>query len=114
MGLIDIRRGGIVMKKIAYITGSLTALPSLAMAQYWGGGPCDFGMHRYFGYGGGIIMWVLTIVVLGFLVFFGIRMFKSQSGAGAAREDPLTILKTRYAKGEITREQYESMKKDIL
>jgi uncharacterized membrane protein len=28
-------------------------------------------------------------------------------------EDPLEILKHRYAKGEITREQYEEMKKDL-
>ncbi|MBN2159599.1 MAG: SHOCT domain-containing protein [Spirochaetes bacterium] len=69
-------------------------------------------MHRYFGYGG-IIMWVLTIAVLGLLVFFGVRLYKNQLGFGAAGNDPLDVLKTRYANGEITREQFESMKKDI-
>jgi putative membrane protein len=102
------------MKKIAYITGFLTALPAFAMAYPWSGGPCGFGMHGYFGYGGGIVMWVLTIAVLAFLVFSGIKMFRNQAGANAAGDDPLKVLKTRYAKGEITKEQFESMKKDIV
>jgi len=101
------------MKKIAYATASLTMMPAFAMAYSWNGGPCDFGMHGYSGYGGGIVMWILTIAVLGFLVFFGIRMYKNQQGAGVAGDDPMKVLKTRYAKGEITREEFESMKKDI-
>jgi len=28
-------------------------------------------------------------------------------------DDPLTILKTRYVKGEITKEEFEAMKKDL-
>jgi putative membrane protein len=30
-----------------------------------------------------------------------------------SHEDPLTVLKTRYAKGEITKKEYDDMKKDI-
>ena len=30
-----------------------------------------------------------------------------------AAEDPLTILKRRYARGELTREQFEQMKRDL-
>ncbi len=28
-------------------------------------------------------------------------------------DDPITILKTRYAKGEITKEEFEEMKKNL-
>ena len=41
---------------------------------------------------------------------------KSKVGKGEIieeKEDPLTILKLRYAKGEITREEYEEMKKTL-
>jgi len=31
----------------------------------------------------------------------------------AARETPVDILQTRYAKGEITKEQFEEMKRDL-
>lgn len=32
---------------------------------------------------------------------------------GTSQVDSLNILKTRYAKGEITKEQYDQMKKDL-
>jgi len=105
------------MKKTAFLTGTFIALPLIAMAQGLGGGPCGYGfgpgMHGYFGYGGGIVMWILTITVVAFLVFAGIRMFKDRKDSGAAADDPLKVLKARYARGEITREQFDSMKKDI-
>jgi uncharacterized membrane protein len=40
------------------------------------------------------------------------RVTRQQGGAGRV-VDPNTILKARYARGEITKEQYEQMKKDI-
>ncbi len=65
---------------------------------------------------------VLMIVVL-FLVFGPNGPFAHFAGRsrgdGASRaerpadESPLDILKRRYARGEITREQFEQMRRDI-
>jgi putative membrane protein len=38
---------------------------------------------------------------------------KSGESKGRLNETPLDILKKRYAKGDITKEEFESLKKDI-
>jgi putative membrane protein len=38
---------------------------------------------------------------------------KSSESRGQPNETPLDILKKRYAKGDITKEEFESLKKDI-
>lgn len=62
-------------------------------------------MHGF----GGIFMllfWVLLIVIVVYLVKRGL----SDSGGGESAED---ILKKRYARGEISKEEFDRMKKDI-
>jgi putative membrane protein len=64
------------------------------------------------GFGGGIFMilfWVL--VVLGIVYLFKLLM-----GGSKNRREPesaLDILKKRYAKGEVSKEEFKEMKKDI-
>jgi len=62
-----------------------------------------------------MMIFILLIVV--FCVFF---IFRGRRPGGCwsrrddeRRETPLEILKRRYAKGEITREDFERMKRDI-
>ena len=60
--------------------------------------------------GGGLLMllfWILVIVSVVVLV----RWVAGSSSGGDHRA--LAILKERYAKGEITKEQFEQMKRDI-
>lgn len=57
------------------------------------------------------IVFVGIIILIVFLVR-GLSSSKSQ-GLPPPKEEPLEILKKRYAKGEITKEQYQQMKKDI-
>jgi putative membrane protein len=54
------------------------------------------------------LFWIL--VILGIVV-----LVKWLAGDGAARTEKraLDILKERYAKGELTREQFEQMKRDV-
>ena len=44
---------------------------------------------------------------------FGWRPQFNQTGPAETSQTPLEILKARYVRGEITREQYEAMKADI-
>lgn len=59
-------------------------------------------------------MWLLFIlIILALVVYFAVRF-----GAGSFRrplsDDPLEILKRRYAKGEITKEDFDRMRKELL
>ena len=47
------------------------------------------------------------------LVIYGIVMLVKRSPTSAGKNTALDILKERYAKGEITKEQFEGMKKDL-
>jgi len=62
----------------------------------------------------GAYMWIFWLVVL-LVVLFIIRLvIKGGTGQQDTRlETPLEILKKRYARGEIDKEEYESMKNDL-
>lgn len=53
-----------------------------------------------------ILLWVLVIV----LVFFLVKKSLSATGGQETAEE---ILKKRYARGEISKDEFEHMKKDI-
>ena len=58
------------------------------------------------------LFWVLVIADVGLLILSFIRRPITGLGTGANGSRALEILKERYAKGEITREQYEEMRRD--
>ncbi len=73
-----------------------------------------------FGYGGmmfgGLLMLLLTALVIVGVIWLVVTLARgSQTVAGpsATGPRPLEILKERYAKGEITKEQYEAMRRDL-
>ena len=76
----------------------------------WGMGCCG-------GWGGlgmilAVIFWGVVLYGL-FLLFRSFAASRSPDAAGSSRRDALDILKERYARGEITREEYLDMKKDL-
>lgn len=81
---------------------------------------CGFGNWRMgygghmmdYGYGGGI-MWIIFLIVIGILVYFIVQSSKSKGPDGSSKETPMEILRKRYAKGEITKREFDRMKKDI-
>lgn len=69
-------------------------------------------MMGYDGWGWGIMMLFWTaLFVVG--VIFAIRLLKNDTPADGHKVDPLDIIKERYAKGEITKEQFSQLKKDL-
>ena len=69
-------------------------------------------MYEWHGFGGGImwIFWILLIVG----VLWALRIASGrQGGAAENQKTALEILKERYAKGEIEREEFEQKRKDL-
>lgn len=99
---------------IAGLLGTVGA-PMLAWAQErpyeYGWGHPMWGMWGAWGIGMGLMMlvfWGLIIVAL----VLGIRWLVTQ-GREPRSDSALDILRQRYARGEITKEQFEAMKRDL-
>lgn len=73
----------------------------------WGWGP-GFGFFHMFVM---LLFWVLIIVG----VVLVVRWFVDQGGQKGTQseETALEVLKKRYARGEIDKEKYEAMKRDL-
>ncbi len=75
------------------------------MMNYYNSGYYDLSPFHFFGMIFMILFWCFIIYSLVYF-FRGIpNHHKTQ--------DPINILKERYAKGEITKEEFDSMKKDL-
>lgn len=89
----------------------LIALIAVVILLFSGSGMMGFGLG--FGMGIGAIIMVLF---WGAIIWLVISLIKN-AGTKKPEETPesaLTILKKRYAKGEITKEQYLEMEKELM
>ncbi len=73
--------------------------------MHWG----HYGWGMGFGWLYMIIFWIAMIVAI---FYFARTAFKT-SDCMMQHESPLDILKRRYAKGELTREEFERAKEDL-
>jgi len=58
------------------------------------------------------IFWIIVIVGLVFLIKWIVQ--QNKPGESKSEENSLEILKKRYAKGEINKDEFEQKKKDLL
>lgn len=70
-----------------------------------------FGSGNMMGWFGGGIMMIIFWALFIALIVWAVREFGGRNVQSSSRA--LDILKERYAKGEINREEFESKKKDI-
>ncbi len=99
---------------LVWVAGVLSGVgaPMTAWAQQR---PYDWGMHDMWGpWGSGmmlmmLVFWGLIIVAL----VLGIRWLISQ-GKEPRSDSALEALRQRYAKGEISNEKFEAMKRDLV
>ncbi len=98
---------------LVWVAGVLSGVgaPMTAWAQQR---PYDWGMHYMWGTGGigmmlmMLLFWGLIIVAL----VLGVRWLISQ-GKEPRSDSALEALRQRYAKGEISNEKFEAMKRDL-
>ncbi len=66
-------------------------------------------------WGWGLFMVFFLLVFLAIVTIVVIRLLRGIDRAGyhSRNDEPLNIAKERYAKGEITKEQFEQLKKDL-
>lgn len=77
------------------------------------GGMGSFGLGTMGGFG-----WIIPLLFLGLVIWGIVKIANNNKEGNDSRptgtvESPLDILKKRYVKGEITREQFNSFKNDI-
>ncbi|MFO8083754.1 MAG: SHOCT domain-containing protein [Desulfobacterales bacterium] len=95
-------------------------LSAVLVPFFWGCAlrPVDRSMRGWdhmMGHGAyGVFMWLILIIVAGVMVYLiynrnkNAEDLKSSSG-----ESPTEIIKRRYARGEITKQEFERLKRDM-
>ena len=58
-------------------------------------------------------MGIIWVVILGLIIWGGCSYLKRDRGAEHSNNSALDILKERYAKGEISKEEFEEMKRNL-
>jgi len=70
--------------------------------------PAGMGWWMAFGGAGMVIFWVGLIA----LIVWGITRLTRREGS-SSKHDPLNVAKERYARGEISKEEFQQIKKDL-
>lgn len=117
-------RSVLVVLVVLLVLLVLVLLPALVMALFMsgmiGGGMMGGGMmggNTWWGWLSMLLFWVLLVGGLVAVLIWAVRQITpagdSERGAGSRPDDALEILKQRYARGEITAEQFEQIKRDL-
>ena len=70
-------------------------------------------MHWMDGFGGGWMMFLWWAIIIAAIIFI-VKLLTSGSNSPKRDKSAIEILNERYAKGEISKEEFEEKKQDIL
>ncbi len=107
------------MDKILAFTGTLIFFSQSreALAQWGGHGPGMMGWGYGMGWLGMIFMSIFWIAVIVGVILLIRWLIVSTGGKGqrtSGEDSPLEILKRRYARGEINKDEFEEKKRDLM
>jgi len=106
---------GVLGTRLAVAAGTRGGVP-LQRPEVWDKGARGVGYMPH----AGIVLFlffgaILFIVIAAIVVFLVVKIIANKKKAQSApAADAITILKERYAKGEINKEEFDAIKKDIL
>lgn len=73
-----------------------------------------WGCGGNWGWGWGMgLGWLFMILFWGLVLFGAVSLFRVLSGGRRPGRSALEILQQRYARGEISRDEYEQMRRDL-
>lgn len=98
-------------------SASLAAIHQRIGYNYLSGYPLGMTGMMGLGWGfgwGGMFMGLLFLIIIVLIIFFAVRAARGGNFTGqSSLESPMEILKKRYAKGEITKDEFEKIRKDL-
>ena len=65
------------------------------------------------GFGGLFMLLIWILVIVGVVLLVKWVVDQSSAGKGSGNKSPLEILRERYARGEINREEFEQKRRDL-
>ncbi|MGM0442999.1 MAG: SHOCT domain-containing protein [Fibrobacterota bacterium] len=57
--------------------------------------------------------WLIGLIILVGILLIVVKMVQANNGVSGNTKTPLDILKERYAKGEIDKQEFDERKKDL-
>lgn len=58
---------------------------------------------------------IIPLLLIGIIIYaLGWRPQSNQQQTGEGQQSPLDVMKARYARGEISKHEYEEMRRDLI
>ena len=104
--------------KTALVIGGVVVAVIITLSVVFGLLGRDSGYGMMGGFGGGWLMAVGMVVFWGLVIWGIVALVRGAStsgpGSSAPPDSALEILRKRYARGEINKQEYEEKKKDLV